>query len=92
MYDTDESIDAASMGDISKEIRIIVTFCTTTDAMAFKEICEERDIPGHMMPIPSDLTAGCGQVWSAPLTARKIVMDLLEEPDIDYCERTLCEV
>jgi hypothetical protein len=75
-----------------KEIRFIVTFYNTAGAMAFKQACEERSIEGHLMPIPKEIKAGCGMVWSAPLTARKPLMTLLEDPALEYCERLLLEV
>ena len=75
-----------------KEIRFIVTFYNTAGAMAFKETCEERGIEGRLIPIPREIKAGCGMVWSAPLTARKGLMSLLDDPETEYCERILFEV
>jgi hypothetical protein len=77
---------------VLKEIRFIVTFYNTAGAMAFKQACEMRGVEGHLMPIPREIKAGCGMVWSAPLIARKELMSLLDDPEIEYCERLLLEV
>ncbi len=71
------------------EIRLVVSFYTTCGAMAFMKLCEERGIEGHMVPIPQGLKAGCGQVWSAPLSERARIVALLEDPQVEYCDRTL---
>ena len=74
------------------QIRFIVTFYNHTGAMAFQKACEESGVEGHLIPIPKQLTAGCGQVWSAPLTARVKLMQLLDDPSIVWCERTILEL
>ncbi len=47
---------------------------------------------GELIPIPKQLEAGCGLVWSAPLTARVALMRLLDDPSIVWCERTILEL
>lgn len=74
------------------EVRLIVTFPNTTAAMAFKSACEQEGIAGRLIPIPASLHAGCGQAWSAPLTARKQIEGLFEKPQISYNEFTLMQV
>ncbi len=77
---------------MEKEVRFIVTFFNTAGAMAFKESCEARGIEGRLIPIPAELKAGCGMVWSAPLTARSPLMELIDDPETEYCERTIMAV
>ena len=74
------------------QIRFIVTFYNNTGAMAFKKACEERGVAGELIPIPKQLKAGCGLVWSAPLTARVALIQLLDDPSIVWCERTILEL
>lgn len=74
------------------QIRFIVTFYNNTGAMAFKKACEERRVAGELSPIPKQLEAGCGLVWSASLTARVALMRLLDGPLIVWCERTILEL
>ena len=74
------------------QVRFIVTFYNNTGAMAFKKACEERGVAGELIPIPKQLEAGCGLVWSAPLTARVALTQLLDDPSIVWCERTILEL
>ena len=43
-----------------KELRIVVTFETTTAAMAFESEAKKRQIGGRLIPVPREITAGCG--------------------------------
>ncbi len=56
-----------------KQFRLIVTFHTTTAAMAMEQVCAERNVPGRLIPVPRDITAGCGMAWSAPPDARDVI-------------------
>lgn len=50
--------------------RLVVAFRTATAAMALEKYCCENQIPGRLIPIPREITAGCGLAWSAPPSAR----------------------
>lgn len=51
----------------AKEAKIVVTFSNTTDAMNMENLCEEKNVPGRMIPVPKVISAGCGLAWcSAP--------------------------
>lgn len=41
----------------------IITFHTTTEAMAMEKQCGCRGIPGRLIPVPREITAGCGLAW-----------------------------
>ena len=49
-----------------RERRLIVAFYTTHDAMAFEDFCLDRGIDGRLIPLPREISAGCGLAWSAP--------------------------
>ena len=49
-----------------KEKRLIVAFYTTHDAMAFEEYCASCGAEGRLIPLPREISAGCGLAWSAP--------------------------
>ena len=73
------------------DVRFVVTFPNTTAAMAFASACADGDVAGRLIPIPQTLHAGCGQAWSAPLTARVKLQALMARPDIAYNECTIME-
>lgn len=53
-----------------KTLRLIITFHTTTEAMAMETYCEKHGIAGRLIPVPPVISAGCGMCWSAPLETR----------------------
>lgn len=74
-----------------RELRLVVTFHTTADAMAMEKACADKS-EGRLIPVPRQLSAGCGISWSAPLTERDNVESILYTSDIEYEEITECEV
>ena len=46
--------------------RFIVVFATTTDAMHMEQVCRAQGTPGRLVPIPQQLSAGCGIGTSRP--------------------------
>ena len=67
----------------ARERRLIVAFYTTHDAMAFEDFCAERDAPGRLIPLPREISAGCGLAWSAPPGDTATVRALLEAAGIE---------
>jgi len=47
------------MGDT----RVVFTFQTTTQAMAWEKACKEVGLPGRLIPMPVQISAECGLVW-----------------------------
>ena len=62
-----------------KETRGVITFPTTTAAMAMEGACGKAGLPGRLIPVPRSITAGCGLCWAAPMEAR----EALEEAVMD---------
>ena len=73
-----------------KELKLVVTFHTTADAMAMEKVCKEQGAVGRLIPVPREIPAGCGLSWCAPLDQRdglKEIMDSvgLKEEAIHEC-------
>ena len=66
----------------ARERRLIVAFYTTHDAMAFEDFCTEKGAPGRLIPLPREISAGCGLAWSAPPGDAAELRALLEEAGI----------
>ena len=66
-----------------KEEKCVVTFRTTTGAMAMERLCREQGVPGRLIPVPRSITAGCGMCWAAPREAREAVEDLVVKEHLD---------
>ena len=71
---------------IEKQERLIVTFATTTMAMAMEKICREESIPGRLIPVPGFISAGCGLAWSAAPGDESTVRGLMERKKIVWQE------
>ena len=63
--------------------KCIVTFRTTTGAMAMEAACKAAGVPGRLIPVPRTITAGCGMCWAAPKAAREQVEELVMERHLD---------
>lgn len=46
-----------------KKKYVILTFATTTAAMATEKKCSSGQIPGRLIPLPGEISAGCGLAW-----------------------------
>lgn len=61
-----------------KELKLVVTFHTTTDAMAMEKACKEAGAPGRLIPVPREISAGCGLSWCAGIEDRDTIWKVIE--------------
>ena len=54
-----------------KEPRLVVTFPTTTAALAWEARCQALGVPGRLIPVPVTVTAECGLAWAMPPDQRR---------------------
>ena len=47
----------------TKRPYIVLSFHATVEAMAWEKYCTEMQIPGRLIPLPRELSAGCGLAW-----------------------------
>ena len=65
-----------------KEMRLVITFHTTADAMALEKYCRERALPGRLIPVPRTISAGCGMAWCTDEEMEGLFDRLLNEESI----------
>lgn len=75
-----------------KELKLVVTFHTTADAMAMEKACKESGTPGRVIPVPRAISAGCGLAWCADLSAREEITAMMQEAGIEPEELHECMV
>ena len=46
-----------------KVITTVVTFSTTTAAMKMERTATDSEVPGRLIPIPSEISPQCGLAW-----------------------------
>ncbi len=66
-----------------KEMKLVVTFHTTADAMAMEKACKEKQVPGRLIPVPRAISAGCGLAWCTGLEDRKAIEELMKDIGIE---------
>ena len=66
-----------------KELKLVVTFHTTADAMAMEKACKEYQVPGRIIPVPRAISAGCGLSWCAALDDREQIVSMMRRVGIE---------
>lgn len=51
---------------------LVITFPTTAAAMACEDLCKKKGLPGRMIPVPGQISAGCGLAWKVSPADRPI--------------------
>lgn len=46
-----------------KKTYIILSFHTTLEAMEWEKHCLAANVPGRLIPLPREISAGCGLAW-----------------------------
>ena len=63
---------------------LIITFQTTTQAMAVEKHCMECGLPGRIIPVPREITAGCGLSWKAAPADKDRLADALRQVGLQW--------
>lgn len=75
-----------------KKPSLVIAFDTTSQALAAETLFTESGLPGRMIPIPSQITAGCGLAWKAEPEQRDALCGALERADIRYSACRILEM
>lgn len=68
---------------IGQKLRLLVTFHTTSGAIAMEKRCKAQGIPGRLIPVPRSITADCGMAWRAELDQRQTLEQITADLDVD---------
>lgn len=58
---------------------IVISFDTTTDAMMMEDFAKAGNFGGRLIPIPNEISAGCGLAFEAEMTDIKQIEQILKE-------------
>ena len=75
-----------------KKPALVVTFDTTSQAMAAEALFQDAGLPGRMIPIPSQITAGCGLAWKAEPGQKQALLDALSNAQQGYAVCAVVEM
>ena len=63
---------------------LVIAFDTTAQALAVEELFTRLFLPGRMIPIPSQITAGCGLAWKAEPEQQEALCAALKAAGLGY--------
>ena len=66
----------------TKELKLVITFNSTTAAMGFETYCKRNQIAGRLIPLPREISAGCGLSWCTTPNERPIWEEVLKNEQI----------
>ena len=69
---------------LKKELKLIVTFYTTSSAMATEKACKENNIFGQLISAPRELSSDCGIAFATDTTSRDLIEKLLKSRNIEF--------
>ena len=67
-----------------KQPKVVITFATTSDAMAMEAAAREHGFPGRVIPVPSEIDAGCGLSWCADIAERGALESSIAELELAF--------
>ena len=73
-----------------KKNQLIITFGTTTAALAFEAFAAANAIPGRLIPLPSEISAGCGLAWKTEPSQKDELVKLSNKNALSW--ETMCEL
>lgn len=67
-----------------KTKQLVIAFSTTTAAMAMEKRAQEMGIFGRLIPLPSEISAGCGLSWKTKPEEKEKILVFLEEEKLKW--------
>ena len=77
---------------IQKTEKLVITFFTTTDAMAMERICKAEKADGRIIPVPGSISADCGLAWCASTGSEGALRALMERNSLSFQGIYICMV
>ena len=62
---------------IRKTEKLVITFYTTTAAMAMEKVCKDSGADGRLIPVPGSISADCGLAWCAKNESEDALFELM---------------
>ena len=66
-----------------KELKAVVTFHTTAEAMKFEKACKMENVKGRLITVPREISAGCGFAWCSDLKLKEKLKEVCGMENID---------
>lgn len=66
-----------------KTKKVVFTFHSTTQAMKMEEVCRDTKTPGRLIPVPRQISAGCGMAWMADISQRDCIEKMIDQKRLE---------
>ena len=73
-----------------KTPKLVITFPTTTAAMAMETACERQN--GRLIPLPREFSGGCGLAWCAEPEMEGLLLNIMVKNSILYEEKRIVQL
>ena len=73
---------------IEKKLSLVISFNKTVDAMAVEEYCLKNYVSGRLIPLPKEISAGCGLAWKCDVSQVDEMKKVFSELKIDIDKTT----
>ena len=67
-----------------KVLTTVVTFETTTQAIAMERECKKNEFIGRLIPVPREISASCGLAWKCGEQNEEETASYMKEQDLEY--------
>ena len=68
----------------AKKPALILTFDTTTQAMAAEKFCTQNKLSGRLVPIPGEITSGCGLAWKTAPEEKETLTNAFKQAGLSW--------
>ncbi|WP_346674604.1 DUF3343 domain-containing protein [Enorma phocaeensis] len=68
----------------AKAPALVISFASAVDAMQVEKNCRAEGLPGRLIPVPREITAGCGLAWKAAPEDRDSILTSLKAAGISW--------
>ena len=75
-----------------RENRCFMTFPNTTEAIKMEAACHGAGLLGRLVPVPGEITAGCGLAWKAPVEAESQLLSAMTDAGMHWQETRVLEL
>ena len=71
---------------LEKKLSLVISFKKTIDAMTLEEYAIKNSIEGRLIPLPKEISAGCGLAWKCSPSSKDDMIQILSKLGID-CDK-----
>ena len=67
----------------------IISFHTTTEAIAMEKKCGKMHIPGRLIPTPREISSSCGLAWRMTEEEYMAYEEIINQLELEY-DQSVC--